>query len=155
EEEARRRAEAQRALEQERAQRDLHQERLTRVHVAQEATETQSAKAGGADVSWEVSSPSGPAYSWSAVAGEFLQEHWQKLLLCLAVLLIVVSSTMGAHRLLGPLLWSPEGKCILALVYTLLFAVFGAGLVHWGARGAGRVMLLTALAVVPVNFALA
>ena len=30
-----------------------------------------------------------PPFSWSSVAGEFLQEHWQKLILCLAVLLIV------------------------------------------------------------------
>ena len=76
-------------------------------------------------------------------------------ILCLAVLLIVVSSTVGAHHLLGPLLWSPEGKCILALVYTLLFAAFGGGLMKWGAQGAGRMVLLTALIVVPVNFALA
>ena len=27
------------------------------------------------------------ALSWSSIAGEFLQEHWQKLILCLAVLL--------------------------------------------------------------------
>ena len=38
-----------------------------------------------------------PPFSWSGFAGEFLQEHWQKLILCLAVLLIVVSSTFGAH----------------------------------------------------------
>src|SRR5437870_12276963 len=95
------------------------------------------------------------AMSWSAIAGEFLKEHWQKLILCLAVLLIVVSSTAGAHHLLGPLLWRPEGKCALALVYTLLFGAFGCGLVRWGAEGAGRVVLLTTLSVVPVNFALA
>ncbi len=52
-----------------------------------------------------------PSFSWAAFAGEFLQEHWQKLILCLAVLLIVVSSTVAAHLLLGPLLWSPAGKC--------------------------------------------
>jgi tetratricopeptide (TPR) repeat protein len=34
------------------------------------------------------------ALSWSSIAGEFPQEHWQKLILCLAVLLIVVSSTV-------------------------------------------------------------
>ncbi len=36
-----------------------------------------------------------PPFSWSGFAGEFLKEHWQKLILCLAVLLIVVSSTFG------------------------------------------------------------
>src|SRR5438309_7851525 len=96
-----------------------------------------------------------PDQSEASIAGEFLKDHWQKLILCLAVLLIVVSSTVGAHHLLGPLLWSPEGKCILALVYTLLFAAFGGGLMKWGAQGAGRMVLLTALVVVPVNFALA
>ncbi len=43
-----------------------------------------------------------PPFSWSSFAAEFLEEHWQKLILCLAVLLIVVSSTFGAHLLLGP-----------------------------------------------------
>lgn len=99
--------------------------------------------------------PARPAFSWSSVAGEFLEEHWQKLILCLAVLLIVVSSTVGAHLLLGPRLWSPVGKCSLALVYTLMFAAFGAGLVRWGAERAGRMMLMTTLIVVPVNFMLA
>ena len=51
-----------------------------------------------------------------------MKEHWQKLILCLAVLLIVVSSTVGAHLLLGDLLWSPMGNRALALVATLLFA---------------------------------
>lgn len=99
--------------------------------------------------------PSQPVLSWKSVAGEFLEEHWQKLILCLAVLLIVVSSTVGAHLLLGPRLWSPVGKCSLALVYTLMFAAFGTGLVRWGAERAGRMMLLTTLIVVPVNFMLA
>src|SRR5437667_12672143 len=99
--------------------------------------------------------PFEPDQSEASIAGEFLQEHWQKLILCLAVLLIVVSSTVGAHHLLGPLLWSPEGKSILALVYTLTFALFGWGLVRWGAVGAGRMLLLATLAVVPINFALA
>lgn len=99
--------------------------------------------------------PARPTFSWSSVAGEFLEEHWQKLILCLAVLLIVVSSTVGAHLLLGPRLWSPVGKCSLALVYTLMFAAFGAGLVRWGAERAGRMMLMTTLIVVPVNFMLA
>ncbi len=36
-----------------------------------------------------------PGWSWSSFAAEFLEEHWQKLILCLAVLLIVVSSTVG------------------------------------------------------------
>jgi tetratricopeptide (TPR) repeat protein len=96
-----------------------------------------------------------PNVSWSSFTGEFLLEHWQKLILCLAVLLIVVSSTVGAHLLLGDLLWSPVGKCALALVATLLFAVLGAGLVHWGAGRAGRMMLIATLIVVPIHFMLA
>ncbi|MGA7495179.1 MAG: hypothetical protein WBX00_00455, partial [Isosphaeraceae bacterium] len=66
-----------------------------------------------------------PSLSWSSVGGEFLLEHWQKLILCLAVLLIVVSSTVGAHLLLGEKLWSPLGKCSLAMVATLMFAALG------------------------------
>jgi hypothetical protein len=62
---------------------------------------------------------------------------------------------VGAHHVLGPLLWSPEGKCLLALAYTATVAAFGRGLIRWGAEGAGRVMLVTTLIVVPVNFALA
>jgi hypothetical protein len=96
-----------------------------------------------------------PALSWSTIAGEFLQDHWQKLFLCLAVLLIVVSSNVGAYQLLGPKLWSPVGKCMLALVYTAMFAGFGAGLVKWGAERSGRIMLLTTLFVVPADFMLA
>ncbi|HKI21312.1 MAG TPA: tetratricopeptide repeat protein, partial [Isosphaeraceae bacterium] len=96
-----------------------------------------------------------PPLSWSSFTGEFLQEHWQKLILCLAVLLIVVSSTVGAHLLLGDLLWSSEGKCALALVATLLFASLGAGLVRWGAGRAGRMMLIATLIVVPIHFMLA
>ncbi len=96
-----------------------------------------------------------PPFSWSGFAGEFLQEHWQKLILCLAVLLIVVSSTFGAHRLLGPLLWSPVGKCALALVWTGMFAALGKGLMRWGAERAGQMMLVTTLIVVPVHFMLA
>jgi tetratricopeptide (TPR) repeat protein len=95
-----------------------------------------------------------PGLSWGAFAGEFLQDHWQKLILCLAVLLIVVSSNVGAYQLLGPKLWSPVGKCVLALVYTAMFAGFGVGLVRWGAERAGRIMLLTTLIVVPANFML-
>ena len=79
-------------------------------------------------------SPPPPPFSWSSFAGEFLKEHSQELLLCLAVLLIVVSSTVGAHMLLGDLLWSPVGKCALAMVATLLFAAFGAGLLQMGRR---------------------
>jgi len=101
------------------------------------------------------SPPETPGLSWSSVAGEFLEEHWQKLILCLAVLLIVVSSTLGAHRLLGPRLWSPAGKCALALVYTMMFTAFGSGLVRWGAERAGRMMLITTLIVVPINLMLA
>ncbi len=89
------------------------------------------------------------------MAGEFLQDQWQKLILCMAVLLIVVSSNVGAYQLLGPKLWSPLGKCVLALVYTATFAGLGAGLVRWGAERAGRIMLLTTLIVVPANFMLA
>ena len=92
--------------------------------------------------------------SWSSFAGEFLKEHSQELLLCLAVLLIVVSSTVGAHLLLGDLLWSPVGKCTLAMVATLLFAAFGAGLLRWGADRAGRMMLVATLIVVPIHFML-
>ena len=92
--------------------------------------------------------------SWSSFAGEFLKEHSQELLLCLAVLLIVVSSTVGAHMLLGDLLWSPVGKCTLAMVATLLFAAFGAGLLRWGADRAGRMMLVATLIVVPIHFML-
>ena len=96
-----------------------------------------------------------PPISWSSFAGEFLKEHAQELLLCLAVLLIVVSSTVGAHMLLGDLLWSPVGKCALAMVATLLFAAFGAGLLRWGAARAGRMMLVATLIVVPIHFMLA
>ncbi|HZW33100.1 MAG TPA: hypothetical protein VFF52_20455, partial [Isosphaeraceae bacterium] len=96
-----------------------------------------------------------PPLSWSSIAGEFLQEHWQKLILCLAVLLIVVSSTVGAHLLLGPLLWSPVGKCALALVWTMMFAALGVGLIRWGAERAGQMMLVTTLIVVPIHFMLA
>ncbi len=71
------------------------------------------------------------------------------------MLLIVVSSTVGAHLLLGDLLWSPVGKCALALVATLLFACLGAGLVRWGAGRAGRMMLIATLIVVPIHFMLA
>jgi hypothetical protein len=99
--------------------------------------------------------PSPTRLGWSDVAGEFLLDHWQKLILCLAVLLIVVSSNVGAYQLLGPKIWSPAGKCVLALVYTAMFAGFGAGLVRWGASRAGRIMLLTTLIVVPADFMLA
>ena len=71
------------------------------------------------------------------------------------MLLIVVSSNVGAYQLLGPKLWSPVGKCLLALVYTAMFAGFGAGLVRWGAERSGRIMLLTTLFVVPADFMLA
>ena len=99
--------------------------------------------------------PPPPALSWSSVAGEFLQVHWQKLILCLAVLLIVVSSTVGAHLLLGEKLWSPLGKCSLAMVATLMFAALGMVLVRWGAERAGQMMLVTTLIVVPIHFMLA
>ena len=93
--------------------------------------------------------------TWSGFTAEFVKEHWQKLILSLAVLLIVVSSTVGAHLLLGDLLWSPEGKCTLALAGTLLLAALGTGLEHWGAGRAGRMMLVTTLIVVPIHFMLA
>ncbi len=95
-----------------------------------------------------------PRVAWSSVAAEFLQDHWQKLILCLAVLLIVVSSNVGAAQVLGERLWTPVGKCLLALAYTGMFALFGAGLVRWGAERAGRIMLFTTLIVVPANFML-
>ena len=101
----------------------------------------------------EVAAPP-PPISWSSFAGEFLKEHSQELLLCLAVLLIVVSSTVGAHLLLGDLLWSPVGKCTLAIVATLLFAAFGAGTLALGSRPAGRMMLVATLIVVPIHFML-
>ena len=96
-----------------------------------------------------------PSLSWSSVGGEFLLEHWQKLILCLAVLLIVVSSTVGAHLLLGDKLWSPLGKCSLAMVATLMFAALGMVLIRWGAERAGQMMLVTTLIVVPIHFMLA
>jgi hypothetical protein len=95
-----------------------------------------------------------PRLRWSDLGREFLEDHWQKLILCLAVLLIVVSSNLGAYQLLGPQVWSPIGKCVLALVYSTLFALLGVWLVRWGARRAGRIMLLTTLIVVPANFML-
>jgi hypothetical protein len=96
-----------------------------------------------------------PRWSWSSFAAEFLEEHWQKLILCLAVLLIVVSSTVGAHLLLGELLWQPAGKCALAMVWTILFAALGGGLIRWGAERAGQMMLVATLIVVPIHFMLA
>jgi tetratricopeptide (TPR) repeat protein len=96
-----------------------------------------------------------PERSWSSFTSEFVKEHWQKLILSLAVLLIVVSSTVGAHILLGDLLWSPEGKCTVALAGTLLLAALGTGLERWGASRAGRMMLITTLIVVPIHFMLA
>ena len=68
---------------------------------------------------------SAPVLSWASFSGEFLQVHWQKLILCLAVLLIVVSSNILAYHIWGPELWSPIGKSALALVYTATFACFG------------------------------
>ena len=47
------------------------------------------------------------------------------------------------------------GKCALALVATLLFALLGTGLVRWGADRAGRMMLIATLIVVPIHFMLA
>ena len=57
--------------------------------------------------------------------------------------------------MLGDLLWSPEGKCTLALAGTLLLAALGTGLERWGAFRAGRMMLITTLIVVPIHFMLA
>ena len=95
-----------------------------------------------------------PSPRWSEIAGEFLEDHWQKLILSLAVLLIVVSSTVGAALVLGDRLWMAEGKCLLATAYTLMFAGFGHWLSRWGAERAGRIMRLTTLIVLPLNFAL-
>ena len=95
-----------------------------------------------------------PSPRWSEIAGEFLEDHWQKLILSLAVLLIVVSSTVGAALVLGDRLWMAEGKCLLATAYTLMFAGFGHWLSRWGAECAGRIMRLTTLIVLPLNFAL-
>jgi hypothetical protein len=101
------------------------------------------------------STPTEPRVSWGSITGEFLKDHWQKLILCLAVLLIVVSSNVGLYQLLGPRLWSPPGKCLLTLVYTAMFAGFGKGLARWGALRAGRMMLVTTLILVPFDFMLA
>jgi tetratricopeptide (TPR) repeat protein len=95
-----------------------------------------------------------PAFSWASISSEFLLDHWQKLLLCLAVLLIAVSSNIIAYRLLGAELWRPWWQCVLGFMYTTLFAGFGFGLVRWGASRAGRMMLLTTLIVIPANFML-
>ena len=95
-----------------------------------------------------------PTPRWSEIAGEFLEDHWQKLILSLAVLLIVVSSTVGAAVILGDRLWMAEGKCLLATAYTLMFAGFGHWLSRWGAERAGRIMRLTTLIVLPLDFAL-
>lgn len=97
-----------------------------------------------------------PPVSWGSIVGAFVEDHGQKLILGLAVLLIVVSSTIGAHHVLGDrLLWSSGGKCLVALVYTALIAGFGLGLSRWGAHRAGRIMLVTSLLVHPINFSLA
>ena len=95
-----------------------------------------------------------PPLQWSKITAEFLEDHWQKLILALAVLLIVVSSTVGAALVLGDRLWMAEGKCLLATAYTLMFAGFGYGLARWGAERAGRIMRLTTLMVLPLDFAL-
>jgi tetratricopeptide (TPR) repeat protein len=113
----------------------------------------QTGESGRGPAAGELTVP--PRWSWSSFAGEFLEEHWQKLILCLAVLLIVVSSTVGAYLLLGDVLWSPLGKCALALVATLLFACLGTGFLRWGAERAGRMMLVATLIVVPIHFMLA
>jgi tetratricopeptide (TPR) repeat protein len=113
------------------------------------------APAPPAEVGPPVPKPVAPALRWGAVVAEVLEDHWQKLILSLAVLLIVVSSTVGAAIVLGDRLWRAEGKCLLALAYTALFAGFGRGLWQWGAERAGRIMCLTTLIVLPVNFALA
>ncbi len=76
------------------------------------------------------------------------------MILSLAVLLIVVSSTVGSAIVLGDRLWMAEGKCLLATAYTLMFAGFGLGLTRWGAIRAGRIMRLTTLILLPVDFAL-
>jgi len=98
--------------------------------------------------------PPGPTISWTTVASEFLEEHWQKLILGLAVSLIVVSSTVGASLVLGPLLWSSAGKVVLALLFTAACSGFGLGLERWGAGRAGRVMLATSLILIPIDLML-
>ena len=96
----------------------------------------------------------GPRFTWTSVAAEFLEEQWQKLIMALAVVLIVVSTTVGAAILLGDLLWRPEGKVLLAVAYTSLFAASARGLIRWGAERAGRILSLTTLLMLPVDFAL-
>ena len=66
----------------------------------------------------------------------------------------MVSSTVGASLVLGPLLWSPAGKVVLALVFTATFSGLGVGLVRWGAERAGRMMLAASLIVIPINLML-
>ncbi len=79
--------------------------------------------------------PTAPPLQWSKITAEFLEDHWQKLILALAVLLIVVSSTVGAALVLGDRLWMAEGKCLLATAYTVMFAGFGHGLARAGVPG--------------------
>ena len=98
--------------------------------------------------------PNAPRFTWTSVAAEFLEEQWQKLIMALAVVLIVVSTTVGAAILLGDLLWRPEGKVLLAVAYTSLFAASARGLIRWGAERAGRILSLTTLLMLPVDFAL-
>jgi hypothetical protein len=95
-----------------------------------------------------------PPLQWRSVVTEFFLEHWQKLILGLALLLIVVSSTVGASILLGERLWSPEGKCLLALAYTLVVASAGSGLGRWGARRAGQLLCLATVLSLPIHFTL-
>jgi hypothetical protein len=98
--------------------------------------------------------PNAPRFTWTSVAAEFLEEQWQKLIMALAVVLIVVSTTVGAAILLGDLLWRPEGKVLLAVAYTSFFAASARGLIRWGAERAGRILSLTTLLMLPVDFAL-
>ena len=95
-----------------------------------------------------------PKARWSAIASEFLEDHWQKLFLALAVLLTAVGSTVGAAVLLGERLRMPEAKCLLATAYTVMFAALGRAMARWGAVRVGRIMRLTTLIVLPVSFAL-
>ena len=96
-----------------------------------------------------------PRWSWSSFAAEFLEEHWQKLILCLAVLLIVVSSTVGAHRAARADALAAGGQVRAGPDLDVPLRRAGRGLIRWGAERAGQMMLVATLIVVPIHFMLA
>ncbi len=93
--------------------------------------------------------------SWVESAFAVLQRHWQRMILLLGGILLLVSSTAIAALLLGDeLLGSTTGRCFTLLVYSMAFASLGGGLLRWGADQAGRIILLMALLLIPMNFTL-